>query len=196
MRCCNLSLITDTVRSIRERLKRQCSKPHLYCTSSSPYYPHHLCLCRSQTTLTFWNYVSQTQTSYLVNKLARWWTGELSTVRAFPKNCAKYDNQTQPNNAPVKVNPDPQPPKPGICGALVGLYHHICSSLSPQYVGNSRVLSLLSWGMWGISRGFVLIQDGGDRSRKDLWVRLGTLERTQVFTGICGIRFTVIQINT
>ena len=37
-------------------------------------------------------------------------------------------------NAPVKVNPDPE----------VGLYHHIGSSLSPQYVGDSRVLSLLS----------------------------------------------------
>ena len=30
--------------------------------------------------LTFWNYVPQTQTSYQVNKLARWGTGELSTV--------------------------------------------------------------------------------------------------------------------
>ena len=33
---------------------------------------------------------------------------------------------------------------PGICGALVGLYHHIGSFLSPQYVGVSRILSLLS----------------------------------------------------
>ena len=46
------------------------------------------------------------------------------------------------------------------------------------------------------SRGFVLIQDGGDRSCKDFWVHFGTLERTQVFTGICGIHFIVIQINT
>ena len=45
--------------------------------------------------------------------------------------------------ASVKVNPDP-PPHPGTCGALVGLYHHISSSLSPQYVGDLRVLSLLS----------------------------------------------------
>ena len=28
-------------------------------------------------------------------------------------------------------------PHPGICGTLVVLYHHIGSSLSPQYVGNS-----------------------------------------------------------
>ena len=63
-------------------------------------------------------------------------------------------------------------------------------------MGDSRVLSLLSWGMWGISQEFVLIQDGGDRSRKDVWVHFATLERTQVFTGICGIRFIVIQINT
>ena len=75
-------------------------------------------------------------------------------------------------------------------------YHYIGSSLSPQYVGDLRVLSLLSWGMWGISRGFVLIQDGGDRPRKDFWVHFGTLEWTQVFTGTCGIRFIVIQINT
>ena len=64
--------------------------------------------------------------------------------------------------------------------------------------GDSRVLALLSLGMWGISRGFVLIQDGGDRSCKDFWVHCGTLERTgtQVFTGICGIGFIAIQINT
>ena len=49
--------------------------------------------------------------------------------------------------------------------------------------------------MWGISTGFVLIQDGGDHSRKDFWVHFGTLEWTQVFTGICGIRFIFIQIN-
>ena len=45
--------------------------------------------------------------------------------------------------------------------------------------------------MWG----FVLIQDGGDHSCKDFWVHFGTLEWTQVFTGIYGIRFVVIQIN-
>ena len=27
-------------RSIKDSLKRQCSKPYSYCTSSSPYYPH------------------------------------------------------------------------------------------------------------------------------------------------------------
>ena len=48
-------------------------------------------------------------------------------------------NQLSNNNAPVNVNPDPPPPHPGICGAIVGLYHHIGSSLSPQYVGNSRI---------------------------------------------------------
>ena len=46
----------------------------------------------------------------------------------------------------------------------------------------------------GISRGFILIQDGGDHSRKDLWVHFGTFERTRK-CGICGIRFIVIQIN-
>ena len=40
------------------------------------------------------------------------------------------------------------------------------------------------------------IQDGGDRSRKGFWVHFGALERTQVFTGSCGIHFIVIQINT
>ena len=58
-------------------------------------------------------------------------------------------------------------------------------------MGDSRILSHFS-----CARGFVLIQDGGDRSCKDFWVHLGTLERAQVFTGICGIHFIVIQINT
>ena len=43
--------------------------------------------------------------------------------------------------------------------------------------------------MWGISRGFVLIQDGGDCSCKDFWVQFGTLKQTV----ICGIRFIVFQ---
>ena len=30
-------------------------------------------------------------------------------------------------HASVKVNPDPPPPHPGTCGALVGLYRHIGS---------------------------------------------------------------------
>ena len=47
-------------------------------------------------------------------------------------------------NALVNVNPDHPFPHPGTCGALEDLYHHIGSSLSPQYVGNSHVLSLLS----------------------------------------------------
>ena len=42
----------------------------------------------------------------------------------------------------------------------------------------------------------MLNQDGGDHFRQDFWVHFGALERTQVFTGICGIRFIVIQINT
>ena len=52
--------------------------------------------------------------------------------------------------------------------------------------------------MWGFSRGFVLIQDGGKSSHKDFWVYFSTLERThvQVFTGIFEIHFIVIQINT
>ena len=71
--------------------------------------------------------------------------------------------------APVKVNSEPTL-QPGTRGALVGLYLHIDSSLSPQYVGDSRILSLLCTGMWNISREFVLIQDGGHRSCKDFWV--------------------------
>ena len=49
--------------------------------------------------------------------------------------------------------------------------------------------------MWGIRRGFVLIQDGGNRSHKDFWVYNCTWEGTQVFTGICGVSPIVIQIN-
>ena len=80
----------------------------------------------------------------------------------FSSFFSKFSNTSCQLNAPVKVNPaPPPPPHPGTCGALVGLYHHIGSSLSPQHVGDSRVFLLLSWGMWGISRGFVLIQDGG-----------------------------------
>ena len=40
----------------------------------------------------------------------------------------------------------------------------------------------------------VLIQDGGDRSRKDFWVHFDTLGRTQVLTSPFGIHFIVIQI--
>ena len=50
--------------------------------------------------------------------------------------------------------------------------------------------------MWGISRGFVLIQDGDDHSHKDFWEYFGTWERTQVFTGIYDIRRIVMQIYT
>ena len=35
--------------------------------------------------------------------------------------------------------PPPFPSHPGICGALVGLYHDNGSSLSSQYVGDSRI---------------------------------------------------------
>ena len=78
----------------------------------------------------------------------------------------------------------------------MGLYYHIGSSLSPQYVGDSRVFFLLSRGMWGISKGFVLNQDGGDHSHKDFWEYFSTWQQTQVFTGICGIRRIVMQIYT
>ena len=47
-----------------------------------------------------------------------------------------------------------------------------------------------------IGRRFVVIQDGGDRSRKDFWVHFGALEQTQVFKGFCGIRFIGIKIIT
>ena len=63
-------------------------------------------------------------------------------------------------------------------------------------MGDSRVFFLLSRGMWGISKGFVLNQDGGDHSHKDFWEYFSTWEQTQVFTGICGIRRIVMQIYT
>ena len=66
---------------------------------------------------------------------------------------------------------------------------------SPVCGGFARFL-LSSWGMWGISRGFVLIQDDGDHSHKDFWEYFSTWERTQVFIGICGIRRIVMQIYT
>ena len=47
--------------------------------------------------------------------------------------------------------------------------------------------------MWGISREFVLIQDGGDHSHKDFWVNFSHIG---VDTGICGIHFIFFQINT
>ena len=54
--------------------------------------------------------------------------------------------------------------------------------------------------MWGISTGFVVIQAGGDRSCKDFWVDFSTWDHSrwqiQVLTGICKIRFIVIQIST
>ena len=94
--------------------------------------------------------------------------------------------------------PDPPPPHPGICGALVGLYRVIGSSLSPHYVGDSRVLSLLSRNVG--HRGFVPIQDGGDRSCEDFWVHFSTWDhsrwRIQALTGIRRIRFILIQIST
>ena len=84
---CNLNLTTGSVDQSKKAWK-----------SSAPNHIHtllHVALVHSthtplsqQTTLTFWNFVPQTQTSYLVNKLARWGTGELSTARAFrQKNC-------------------------------------------------------------------------------------------------------------
>ena len=50
--------------------------------------------------------------------------------------------------------------------------------------------------MWGISRGFVLIQDGGDHSHNDFWEYFSKWERTQEFIGICRIRRIVMQIYT
>ena len=79
----------------------------------------------------------------------------------------------------------------------MGLYHHIYWQLLESPVcGGFVPFVALSWGMWGISRWFILIQVGGDHSRKDFWVHLSTLEWTEVFTSICGIRFIVIEINT
>ena len=36
-------------------------------------------------------------------------------------------------------HPPPPHPHPGICGTLVGLYHYVGNSLSPQYVGDLPV---------------------------------------------------------
>ena len=47
------------------------------------------------------------------------------------------------DNVLVKVKPGTPSLHPGICGALVGLHHHVDNSLSPQYVGDSLVFSLL-----------------------------------------------------
>lgn len=90
------------------------------------------------------------------------------------------------NNAPVKGNPDP--PHPGICGALSPYWQFFDS---PVWGGFAHFVASI---LRGVLRDF--FQDGDDRSRKDLWVPFGTLELTQVFPGICGIRFTIIQINT
>ena len=93
-------------------------------------------------------------------------------------------------NAPVKVNPEPPPP-PSPARDTWSFIEALSRywQAGPQSVGDSRR-------MWSVSRGFVLIQDGGDLSRKDFLVHFGTLERTQGFTGICEIHFIVIQINT
>ena len=93
----------------------------------------------------------------------------------------------------------PWPLPPSTCGALVGLYLHMDSSLSPQYVGDSHVLSLWCGGMWGVSRGFVLIQDGDHHSCKDFWVYFATRDhwrwRTQMLTCICGIWFLFKSVH-
>ena len=49
--------------------------------------------------------------------------------------------------------------------------------------------------MWGISRGFVQIQDGGNRFRKDFWVHFATLERAQVFPLWNVMTKIVLKIN-
>ena len=83
-------------RSINESLKRQlqCSKPYSYFTSSSSYYPHTFVCANYSDFLK----LRPPNTNKLPGQQMR--IGKLSTVRAFPKNCAKYDNQTQPSNSP------------------------------------------------------------------------------------------------
>lgn len=58
----------------------------------------------------------------------------------IPSNCLIYKSKAKFSGsyAPVKVNRH-SPPPPRICGALVGLYRHIVSSWSTQYVGDLRV---------------------------------------------------------
>ena len=68
------------------------------------------------------------------------------------------------------------------------------SSLSPQYVGDSHVLSLLCGGMWGVSRGFVLIKDGDHHSCKDFWVYFATRDHSRWRTQLWNL--IVIQIST
>ena len=100
--------------------------------------------------------------------------------------------------APVEVNSDPSTPT-CTCGALLGLISVLTELRNPQYVGNSRVLSPLCRGKGDISRGFVLIQDGGHRSCKDFWIHFATRNHSrwwmQVLTEICEIHFIVIQIS-
>ena len=89
----------------------------------------------------------------------------------------------------------PPPPTQGTCGALVGLYWQLFES--PVCGGFARFFCFCpeEYGAL-VHTGFVLIQDGDDHSHKDFWEYFSTWEWTQMFTGICGIRRIVMQINT
>ena len=99
--------------------------------------------------------------------------------------------------APVKVNSEP-PTTTCTCGPLLGLYLHIDRTPKSPVCGEfTRIV--LCRGMWDISKGFVLNQDGGHRSCKDFWIHFATRNHsrwwTQVLTEICEIHFFVIQIS-
>ena len=88
-------------------------------------------------------------------------------------------------NAPVKVNPDPAPLPPQDMGGFSRALSPYWQPFESPVCGGFAHFVALSWGMWGICRGFVLFQDGGGRSHKD------TCKCSQVF-----VESVFIQINT
>ena len=86
---------------IKERLKRQCSKPYSYFTNSSPYQPPAYVPANYSDLLK----LRPPDTNKLPgHKLASWGTGELSTARAFRQKTLQ--NMTTKDNAvtPLPIN--------------------------------------------------------------------------------------------
>ena len=71
-------------------------------------------------------------------------TSWLNIVTSVHKEMSKLGTELLYTSQSKPRRPHPPPPHPGICEALLGLYYHNGSSLSPQYVGDSRVFLLLS----------------------------------------------------
>lgn len=88
---------------------------------------------------TFWGLVTSASSNFNLGPL------NLRSV-SFSHHMCRLGRQLRNSNASVKVNLD-LPPTPG----HLGLYLHINSSLSPQCVRDSRVLSFLSRGMLDIN---------------------------------------------